>query len=173
MLVMGADPGVIETGLSVWRSHPAVARVMGVSGSDHEALVRAMIDFGERALSAEPASLRELVLAIEDQRHVQRGKTERGESSFAASAVRDIQMILAGAAIARGWPVVLIAPASAKLAATGNGRATKEQVRKFVELRLRVGRLSQNQADSVAVAMAGWPAYDRLVRARAPRRACG
>lgn len=142
---MGVDPGVLETGIAVY-SRFQLGRVTRMPGRDHQALVRAVID----TLSTDAHA----VLAIEDQRFVARGKTERGESSFAASAVRDIQMLLEGAALARGHAVIYIAPAKAKAALAAGARATKAQMVKAVERRF--GRaVTPNEADAVGVALAG------------------
>lgn len=100
-----------------------------------------------------------LVVGIEEQRHVLRGKTERGMTSFAASAVRDVQYAAAGAARALGWPVFFIAPTTAK-AALCSAKADKEQMKRAARTMYgdRIprwqGHVSEHEADALGVALA-------------------
>jgi Holliday junction resolvasome RuvABC endonuclease subunit len=156
-VVVGIDPGVRETGVAVWYRAQNALHVVGLSGRDPRALVAQVVDL-PLLFKVDHSIVAGLPLfAIEEQRFVQSGKTEEGQTSFAASAVRDLQMVLAGAAYALGWPVVFVHPATAKAAVVG-GRAKKGQVVKAVEARFKL-KVSSNQADAVAIALAGESAY--------------
>lgn len=91
---------------------------------------------------------------IEDQRQVQHGKRERGESNYGAERVRDVQFALAGAAMALGIPVIFVPIATAKKAMTGNGRASKKQMALVAEQLFR-STMQEDQADAAAAAIAG------------------
>lgn len=163
-VVAGIDPGVRETGLGIWYRPTKTLHVVTFRGRDPCALVRLVFDAivlfkAERGLFG-PVPL----MAIEDQRYVQRGRAEAGQTNFAATAVRDLQMVLAGAAYALGWPVVFVHPGTAKASVCG-GRAKKDQVVKAVEARFKV-KVTSNGADAVAVALAGESAY-RMVQVKA------
>jgi len=159
VVIVGLDPGVRETGVAIWHRATQTLEVHGLSGRKVPELVKRAIDLpvlfkAERSLY-EPRP----VFAIEDQRYVQRGKTEAGETNFAASAVRDLQMALAGAAYACGWPVVFVQPVTAK---AGVGARKKGDVIRAVEARFKLRGLTSNQADAVAIALAGESAYRLL-----------
>lgn len=157
LVVGGIDPGVRETGLGIWHRATKALVVLTFSGRDVPALVRDVTD-AIVAFKAERNIIGPLpLLAIEEQRYVQRGKTREGQTSFAATGVRDIQMALAGAAYALGWPVVFVHPATAK-ASVCSARAEKAQVVRAVEARFRI-KVSSNGADAAAVALAGESAY--------------
>lgn len=165
-VVAGVDPGVRETGVGIWHRATKSLHVATFSGRDPRALVRQILDevvlfkAGRGIIGPVP------LIAIEDQRYVQRGRTEAGQTNFAATAVRDLQMVLAGAAYALGWSVVFVHPATAKAAVCG-GRAKKDQVVKAVEARFKV-KVTSNGADAVAVALAGESAY-RMVQIKGTR----
>ena len=75
--------------------------------------------------------------------------------SMGAAAIKlgYVRGLLVAASYSMGVPVVEIAPASVKLALTGSGRASKEQMKAMVE-QLYGKRLGQDRADAAAVAVA-------------------
>lgn len=169
-IVLGVDPGL---GRSLGLARVELTR----SGSRAQALDRPQPRKGLSASDKVEEALRILwglelegydAIAVEDQAGVEVGAQRAAQERAAAKGAeagawgsnassRRVHEVFGGVrllAIAWELPLVVIAPSTAKVAITGNGRATKEQVRSHVQL-LFGARLREHDADAVAVGVAG------------------
>jgi crossover junction endodeoxyribonuclease RuvC len=51
-------------------------------------------------------------------------------------------------------PLMVVVPSTAKKAITGNGKATKEQVREIVKGKFNISNIGEDESDAVAIAYA-------------------
>lgn len=155
VVVLGIDPGVRQTGIAALKIGPAC-----------QLLRSAVFTGGPLELGAElrrwhsPDWVYTLV-AVEDQRYVQRGQTAVRRTNFAASGVRDAQWAAVGAASALSLPVVLVQPRTGK-AALVSGKATKKQMIAMAAARFGSSIISEHVADAIGIALAA--ARDPLLR---------
>lgn len=148
MKVLGIDPGSRATGYGVVSAERGTVTVVA-SGTvepapgTFAARLRAVHD-GIRAVIAEH---RPDEAAIEDAFLAKNVKT--------VAQISQVRGVLLLAVETAGVPVTEYPPRAVKLAVTGHGNASKEQVGRMVErlLRLNVGAASHDESDALAVAL--------------------
>jgi crossover junction endodeoxyribonuclease RuvC len=149
VIVVGVDPGAGTTGYGVVAQRDGAVSLLecGVIRTDTEKpLAERLRDIFEglsEVLSRHHAD----AVAVE---HVFHGRNAR--SSLILGHARGAALL---AASVRDMPVAEYSPAEIKVAVTGTGRATKEQVQHMVQrlLRLRTPPTPADAADGVAVAL--------------------
>jgi crossover junction endodeoxyribonuclease RuvC len=147
MLVIGFDPGSIRFGVGIVRAERG--RVSFV----HAETIRLAGEF--------PSRVRELWARLRDLIGRFPPQAAAMEEGFLGKNVRSMSLLamVRGVALASlaeaEFDVALYAPREIKLAATGYGNATKEQVDKMVRLLLRLGNrtFGADESDALAVAM--------------------
>jgi len=148
MIVLGIDPGSHATGYGVVTTGP-VARMLagGVIRTDSGSPLADRLATIHRGVSAVIAEFRPGVMAVENLFNAKNAR-----SSLILGHARGV-ILLAGAE--HGLTVAEYAPREVKQAVTGNGAASKEQVR-FMVVRLLGLRESPalDQSDALAVALA-------------------
>ncbi len=148
MIILGVDPGSHATGYGVISTGPVVRMLGGGvirAGKDAQLSDRLLAIHSELTRVIErhgPVSM-----AVEDLFNAKNAR-----SSLILGHARGV-ILLAGASA--GLPVAEYAPREVKKALTGNGAATKEQVR-FMVMRLLALKDSPplDQSDALAVALA-------------------
>jgi len=153
ILVVGIAPGIATCGmaivhgkhclgLGVWR-HSSAAHSDESRGEayilDLYAAVKARCDY--------PA-----ILACETQFVAPCGSDAQ---CMAQQQVTLVRGMLCGAAAVWGWRLLSVTPQQASLALAGNGRASKEQMRKMAQARVALDHLpNEHEADALVVALA-------------------
>ena len=149
MIVLGIDPGTARTGYGV------------VSGSGKS--LRA-VDHGcfetidDRPLGARLLLIHEGISDLIETHRPEAVGVERlffnknVQTAFAVGQARGVVLL---AAAQHGLPVIELGPHEVKLAVTGYGRATKDQVQRMVQLLLSMTELPRpdDAADALAVAV--------------------
>jgi crossover junction endodeoxyribonuclease RuvC len=148
MIILGVDPGSHATGYGVISTGPVVRMLAGgVIRTPAKAPLSERLLAIHGALNDVIAAHSPMQMAVED---VFNAKNAR--SSLILGHARGV-ILLSGAAA--GLPVAEYAPREVKQAVTGNGAATKEQVRFMV---MRLLRLQEepplDMSDALAVALA-------------------
>ena len=149
MILIGVDPGTIVCGYGV----------ILVEGSSYRA-----IDYG--CIKPPPSyeiSDRYLIISncIEELLDKHKPKTVIVETQFVHKNVQSAiklgmaKGVVIVASARRGIPVVEYAPTKAKLAVVGNGRASKKQVQKMVQMLLHLSQPPEPEdaADALALAI--------------------
>lgn len=162
MRVLGLDPGSRHTGWGVVDCRGAEAkavawgRISPSAALDLGARLVAIVDGVERAI----VELAPEAVALERVFH--------GENSRSLIVLAEARGALVTAVARRGLPLVELAPAAVKSSVTGSGRADKAQVMKMVRLALglRDERLTADESDALAVALAGAQAALLALRRR-------
>lgn len=149
MFVLGIDPGLTTTGYGVLSStsHEVSAVAAGVIRTDREASV------SQRLLE-----LHEDLLAVVDEHRPTVAAIEQvfvNRNLHTATAVARASGVAMVALAARNLPVSEYTPTAVKMALTGYGDASKEQVQRMVAIRLDLPELPQpaDAADALAVAL--------------------
>lgn len=178
MIILGIDPGLAACGMALVRSN----RDRYVGGRKppweigHSACLTVRTAPPRRHLAERLKWIRDhaypligwaTLLAVEDQSGAITGAQKRGHHNASNQHVQRVVGELAAMAHERGIPVVEPTPQQAKRV-TGNARATKQQVKRFVQaLPGCPSRLSQHAADAVCIAIAGhglWRANLEITR---------
>ena len=148
MIVLGVDPGSHATGYGVIQTGPVVRMLGGgvIRAGKKAALADRLLAIHEE-LTAVVDQFNPEAMAVEDLFNAKNAR-----SSLILGHARGV-ILLAGARA--GLPVAEYAPREVKKALTGNGAATKEQVR-FMVMRLLNIKESPplDQSDALAVALA-------------------
>lgn len=148
MIILGVDPGSHATGFGAIATGPVVRMLGGgvIRTRASAPLADRLLTIHE-GISRAIAEFQPQVLAVEDLFNAKNAR-----SSLVLGHARGV-ILLAGAAA--GLQVAEYAPRAIKQALTGNGAATKEQVRFMV---MRLLRLTEtpalDQSDAWAVALA-------------------
>lgn len=149
MFVIGIDPGLATTGYGVVESHQSEprARAAGVLRTGPEAPV-----------SERLAELFDDVTALLDEYPAQALALEQvftNRNLHTAAAVGRASGVVLLAAARAGVRVHEFTPSAVKLAVTGYGRATKDQMRYAVSRRLRLAGVDgpADAADALALAL--------------------
>lgn len=148
MIVLGVDPGSHATGYGVISTEP-VARMLGggvIRAVKNAPLAERLLGIHSE-LTAVIDRFNPETMAVEDLFNAKNAR-----SSLILGHARGV-ILLAGASA--GLPVAEYAPREVKKAITGNGAATKEQVR-FMVMRLLSLKdsIPLDQSDALAVALA-------------------
>lgn len=149
MIVLGIDPGTARTGYGIVSREGSSLR---------------MVDFGcLETIDDRPLGARLLLIhdGISDLIETWRPEAVGVERLFfnrnvqTAIAVAQARGVVLYAAAQHGLPVVELGPHEVKLAVTGYGRATKDQVQRMVQLLLSMTELPRpdDAADALAVAV--------------------
>lgn len=149
MIVLGIDPGTARTGY-------------GIVSRDGSAL--RMVDYGcletidDRPLGARLLLIHEGISDLIETWRPQAIGVERlffNKNVQTAIAVAQARGVVLFTAAQHGLPVVELGPHEVKLAVTGYGRATKDQVQRMVQLLLAMAELPRpdDAADALAVAV--------------------
>ncbi len=149
MIVLGIDPGTARTGYGLVAREGSALRVVDYGCFETIADRSA----GERLLLIHEA-LRDLI----ETHHPEAMGVERlffnknVQTAFAVGQARGVVLL---AAAEHGLPVYEYGPHEVKLAVTGYGRATKDQVQRMVQLVLSMAELPRpdDAADALAVAV--------------------
>ena len=149
MIVIGVDPGAGTTGYGVVAQRGGAVSLLecGVIRTDTAKPLAARLRDIFEGLGEVLDRHRPAAIAVE---HVFHGKNAR--SSLILGHARGAVLL---AAALRDVPVAEYSPAEIKVAVTGSGRATKEQVQFMVQrlLRLRTPPAPADAADGVAIAL--------------------
>jgi crossover junction endodeoxyribonuclease RuvC len=147
VIVLGVDPGSHATGYGVISTGPVVRMLGGgvIRARKGARLSERLLDI-HNALTEVIAEHNPMAMAVEDLFNAKNAR-----SSLILGHARGV-ILLAGAAA--GLAVAEYAPREVKKALTGNGAATKEQVR-FMVMRLLALKKSPplDQSDALAVAL--------------------
>lgn len=149
MIVLGIDPGTARTGYGIVAREGSTLRVVDYGCFETIADRSA----GERLLLIRDA----LGDLIETHRPEAMGVerlffNKNVQTAFAVGQARGVVLLVAAE---HGLPVYEYGPHEVKLAVTGYGRATKEQVQRMVQLVLSMAELPRpdDAADALAVAV--------------------
>ncbi len=147
MIILGVDPGSLATGYGVISAEPVVRMLAGgVIRTSAKAPLSERLLIIHTELSAVIAAHNPMQMAVEDLFNAKNAR-----SSLILGHARGV-ILLAGASA--GLAVAEYAPREVKQALTGNGAATKEQVR-FMVMRL-LGLKEEpplDMSDALAVAL--------------------
>lgn len=144
--VLGVDPGTVVTGWGVVERRGSAVRYLA-SGTVSLRGARAvrLADLHER-LAAICEDVRPSVVVIE--------KTFVGDNIQSAFRLGEARGAVMAAVAAHGVPVTEYSPAEIKVAVTGSGRASKEQMQTMVSRVLGLDRpLRADEADALAAAL--------------------
>jgi len=168
MLILGVDPGLKATGICVVEGTEVTDRALITTSPEDGDEGQRVQDIAGKAYLfieglGEGVSADNTILAIEAQHFEDvRGDHEEARRERAAKAASTIQVAhVAGAlmevAARFGLQVVVVQPKFAKRALTGNGNASKAQVRGMAARMAGVeaDEISEHEADAVAVACGG------------------
>jgi crossover junction endodeoxyribonuclease RuvC len=149
VIVLGVDPGTARTGYGIVSREGSALR---------------MVDYGcletidDRPLSARLLLIHEGLTDLVETHQPEAVGVERlffnrnVQTAFAVGQARGVVLLVAAQ---HGLPVVELGPHEVKLAVTGYGRATKDQVQRMVGLLLAMTELPRpdDAADALAVAV--------------------
>lgn len=160
MMTIGIDPGLARCGYAVWpgtRSYTLTPEMVGYWRTDPGmGLDSKRIEALARAAGAlfHVWGGHNLLLALETQ-HI-RPDLPAGVGRSVLQ-VAQVAGAIRGVAETLGIPVVDVSPQRAKLALTGKGDATKEEMLTAVERQygLRLARSAEHAADALGIAIAG------------------
>lgn len=149
MIVLGIDPGTARTGYGLVSREGSSLRMVdyGCLETVNDRPLGARLLLIHEALTDLIDSHRPAVMGVERlffNRNVQ--------TAFAVGQARGVALL---AAAQHGLPVFEYGPHEVKLAVTGYGRATKDQVQRMVQLVLSMAELPRpdDAADALAVAV--------------------
>ena len=149
MIVLGIDPGTARTGYGIVSREGSALR---------------MLDYGcietidDRPLAARLLLIHEGISDLIETHRPEAVGVERlffnknVQTAFAVGQARGVVLFTAAQ---HGLPVTELGPHEVKLAVTGYGRATKDQVQRMVQLLLAMSELPRpdDAADALAVAV--------------------
>jgi len=149
VIVLGIDPGTARTGYGLVARHGSSLQVV-----DYGCLET--ID--DRPLAARLLLIHEALVDLIETHRPEAVGIERlffnknVQTAFAVGQARGVALL---AAAQHGLPVSEYGPHEVKMAVTGYGRATKDQVQRMVQLLLRMPELPRpdDAADALAVAV--------------------
>lgn len=150
MRILGVDPGLGATGYGLveWKAGRAVLLeagvIRGLSRAPTQDRLKALYDSLSEVIDEHAPD----VMATEDLY----SKYGRPQTAILMGHARGVIFL---AAADRGMPVFSYRPTRIKKALTGNGRATKAQVQRMVQVRLELNRIPEPEdvADALAVAL--------------------
>ena len=165
MRILALDPGTHDVGWAsvafggTWPPKELDSGVIRAGGSSLHGRL-ASIDHQVRRLAKR---IRPKQIAVEGG-YVGFGKNRNPPAQLALAEARGVIVVAAGGG---GIPVKVYSPSKVKQAATGNGRAEKDLVMRFVrEIYKLPGLLVEDQADALAVALC----HAKYLEAREIRR---
>ena len=149
MLILGIDPGTIITGYGIIKvkGHDFIAIDYGCIKPNIKMRLTDRYLFIYNGIEELLEKYKPKALAVETQFV---GKNP--QSAIKLGMARGVIIL---AAKKRGIPVFEYAPTKAKLAVSGNGRATKSEVQKMVQLLLKLSKIPtpEDAADALAIAV--------------------
>lgn len=154
-VVIGIDPGLAKVGWAVVGDGVIAAgrfNTTPADGTDTERIAKIALWLMGTIKDHDVAAV-----AVETQ-HLDSGSrgTERDAKSYDAQGVAACRGAVAALCALTGLPVYEVAPSTAKKALTGNGRASKEQMRAMAQAIFPKGvRVSFDAADAAGIARAG------------------
>ena len=146
-LILGIDPGTLRTGYGLITQAPVPACVGHGTISPKASLpIEERLHLIHQDLLELIDHHRPVLIAVEEPFF--------GKSPKSSMAVGQAQAIALIAAASRRIPLLKFPPAQVKQRTTGNGAATKEQIRIIVQATLSIpGRLTTDASDALAVAL--------------------
>lgn len=156
MRVLGIDPGVAVTGYAVLEEvsvREAVVVTLGCIRSDQGRALPERLYTIYQGLQGLVANYRPSAVAVEELFFNRNSRT-----AMLVSQARGVVLLLAAQA---GLPVYEYTPLQVKQAVSGQGRASKQQVQKMVQLLLRLEDIPRpdDVADALAVALCHLHSY--------------
>lgn len=149
MLILGIDPGTIITGYAIIKveSHDFIAIDYGCIKPNIKMKLTDRYLFIYNGIEELLEKYKPEALAVETQFV---GKNP--QSAIKLGMARGVIIL---AAKKRGIPVFEYAPTKAKLAVSGNGRASKAEVQKMVQLLLKLSKIPtpEDAADALSIAV--------------------